>query len=193
MGIKHFVQFSSVAADANSASKWIAAKVLRFRSLRPPSPLCCAVLCCAVLCCAVLCCAVLCCALETTDCLLPAVCVGAAQSEAESVVRAFLPESTILRLGHLYGEEDRFINRLAQLAATSGIPVLEEGTGKLQPVDAIDVANCVLNALAIPEAQGATYHLGGDTRLTWKELSELVYRGMILTSSTVHMSPVAIK
>jgi len=141
MGIKHFLHFSALCADANSRSKWLAVK-----------------------------------------------------GESESVVRAFLPDATVFRLAHVYGEEDRFVGRLANIAHFSpGIPVLDQGTSRLQPVNCVDVANCVLNALAMPEAAGQTYHLGGELTLTWKELAELVYRGMILTSSTLHLPMPALK
>lgn len=112
----------------------------------------------------------------------------AAKAEAENAVRAFFPDATILRCTTIYGEEDRFLNRLAAMATlTPAVPVVNGGLNLIQPIFVLDVANAVLNAVALPEAAGQTYELGGPQVLSYSDMLELVFKEMILPSTKVNM------
>lgn len=112
----------------------------------------------------------------------------ATKAEAENAVRAFFPDATILRLCTVYGEEDRFLNRLAGMATLApAVPVVNNGTNLIQPVFVLDVANAVLNAVALPEAAGETYELGGPQVLSYSDMLELIFKEMILPSTKQNM------
>lgn len=117
-----------------------------------------------------------------------------AQSKAagEDAVRAAFPEATILRPSVVFGPEDDFFNRFAQM--TTFLPVLPvyvkdgfkprfnecrfdlfgSGGTKFQPVYVGDVAKAVVAAATKAEAQGKAYDLGGPKVYSFKELMELV-------------------
>lgn len=117
-----------------------------------------------------------------------------AQGE-EAVLRA-CPEATILRPGIVFGPEDNFFNLFARIARLSPVvpvmgasprvvtspghlPEIElfgRGGPKFQPVYVGDVADAIVRALEMPEAQGKRYELGGPRQYTMKEIVELVLR-----------------
>jgi len=99
----------------------------------------------------------------------------ASKAESEEVARDFFPNATILRLGPVYGEEDTFLNNLAESMRYSFIiPVLNNGSNLVQPVFVGDVATAVMQSIILPEAEGKTYHIGGDKVISYKELIDLV-------------------
>jgi len=103
----------------------------------------------------------------------------------EEVVRAFHPSSTIIRSCPMFGEEDRFLNRLAYLITWfSALPVVNRGSNLVQPVFVSDVADAVLACILDPAAAGRTYELGGPKVLKFSELSELLSRQMIQISKS---------
>ena len=81
----------------------------------------------------------------------------------EAVQREF-PGATLLRCGPLVGVEDRFYNDLALWRYSgSGVPVVDGGHSRVQPVYVCDVAAALYNTLQYNEAKGATYELGGPS------------------------------
>jgi len=115
-----------------------------------------------------------------------------AKAESENVVRAFFPNATILRCTHVYGPEDRFLNRYASMATNLPfVPIINEGVNRLQPIFVHDVAHAVLNALAMPEAIGQTFNLGGPEVMTQSEFVEFIFKTMILPSTKRDMTLIA--
>jgi uncharacterized protein YbjT (DUF2867 family) len=96
------------------------------------------------------------------------------KAEGEAAVRSALPGSVILRPSVVFGPEDQFFNRFAEMAVLSPVmPLIGGGLTRMQPVLAADVARAVAVALASPAAQGLAYELGGPTVYTFRELIEI--------------------
>lgn len=106
-----------------------------------------------------------------------------AQSKAAGeahVVEAF-PDATILRPSVVFGPEDQFFNRFAEIfAKVPGfvpLPLLFGGGGsKFQPVYAGDVAEAVLSAVEGDYAAGRVFELGGPTVYSFKALLQLILK-----------------
>jgi NADH dehydrogenase len=97
------------------------------------------------------------------------------KGEGEQAVRDAFPTATILRPSVVFGPEDQFFNRLAQMAMLSpALPLIGGGETAFQPVYVGDVAEAVVRALADPAAAGRTYELGGPKVYTLRELTELM-------------------
>ena len=97
------------------------------------------------------------------------------KGEGEQAVRDALPTATILRPSVVFGPEDQFFKRLAQMAMLSPlVPLIGGGATEFQPVYVGDVADAVVRALADPAAAGRTYELGGPKTYSLRELTELV-------------------
>ena len=98
------------------------------------------------------------------------------KAEAEAATLAAIPTATILRPSILFGPEDGFFTRFAEMARMSpALPLIGAST-KFQPVYVGDVAQAVANALAMPAAAGKTYELGGPRVYTMKELLQFILR-----------------
>ncbi|HEY1604541.1 MAG TPA: complex I NDUFA9 subunit family protein [Allosphingosinicella sp.] len=96
---------------------------------------------------------------------------GRTKGEGEQAVRGAFPGATIVRPSLLFGREDAFINRFANLARL--LPVLPAVRAKMrmQPVYALDVARAIAAAQFDPGAHGGrTYELGGPQVMNMHEL-----------------------
>ena len=99
------------------------------------------------------------------------------KADGEQAVRAAFPTAIILRPSIVFGPEDQFFNRFAQMTRLSPfLPLIGGGETKFQPVYVGDVANAVLAALDRPEAAGQTYELGGPRIYSFAELMRLMLR-----------------
>jgi NADH dehydrogenase len=94
-----------------------------------------------------------------------------AKAEAEAAVRQAVPSATILRPSIVFGPEDQFFNRFAEMARFApALPLIGGGKTRFQPVHVQDVAEAVVAALGNPAARGRTYELGGPSVYSFKEL-----------------------
>ncbi|MDB5363448.1 MAG: 3-beta-hydroxy-Delta(5)-steroid dehydrogenase [Rhodospirillales bacterium] len=99
------------------------------------------------------------------------------KAEGEAAVRAAFPGAVILRPSIVFGPEDQFFNRFAEMTRLSPfLPLIGGGTTKFQPVYVGDVADGVMAALDRPEAAGQAYELGGPRIYTFAELMRLMLR-----------------
>lgn len=96
------------------------------------------------------------------------------KGEGEAAVRAAFPTATIVRPSIVFGQEDGFFNRFAQMAALAPVLPLVGGETRFQPVFVGDVAAVIANAVSSPAAVGVTYELGGPTVYTMREILELI-------------------
>ncbi|MCR9266070.1 MAG: complex I NDUFA9 subunit family protein [Alphaproteobacteria bacterium] len=97
------------------------------------------------------------------------------KAEGEAAVKAAVPTATILRPSIVFGTDDAFFNRFADMARFApALPLFGGGKTKFQPVFAGDVAEAVVAALETPEAQGETYELGGPGVYTFAELMRFI-------------------
>ncbi len=100
------------------------------------------------------------------------------KGKAEQAVLAAFPEATILRPSLVFGLEDKFFNRFAEIARLSPIMPVISGDTKMQPVFVSDVADAVMAALASSATRGKIFELGGPRVWTFREIL-----GFILTQT----------
>jgi len=98
------------------------------------------------------------------------------KAEAEAAVRAAIPSAVILRPSIIFGPEDGFFTRFAEMARVSPVLPLIGASTRFQPVYVGDVAHAVAKALSRPEAAGRTFELGGPRIYTMKELLQYITR-----------------
>ena len=87
----------------------------------------------------------------------------------EASVLKYFPDATILRPSIIFGPEDQFFNRFAQMATLSPFLPLVGAHTKFQPVYVGDVASAVEKALSDRSVSGI-YELGGPNIETFSEL-----------------------
>ena len=87
----------------------------------------------------------------------------------EASVLKYFPEATILRPSIIFGAEDQFFNRFAQMATISPFLPLVGANTKFQPIYVGDVAVAVEKALLDSSVSGV-YELGGPNVETFSEL-----------------------
>jgi uncharacterized protein YbjT (DUF2867 family) len=114
----------------------------------------------------------------------------------EEAVKAAFPRATIIRPSVVFGPEDGFFNRFAQIARLSpvvpvitgkpfslgkggkpwAVDVFGGGGPKFQPVYVGDVAAAIMAALHDAAHAGRTYELGGPCVYSMKQVMELVMK-----------------
>jgi len=93
----------------------------------------------------------------------------------EELVRASGLAWTIFRPSLIFGPKDAFVNMLAaNLRLAPVMPTMGDGTYRLQPIHADDVARCYAEALERPETTGQTYELCGVDRLSYRDLLDAI-------------------
>lgn len=98
----------------------------------------------------------------------------------EAAVRASGVDWTILRPTMIYAEgQDGNVSRLASLARRFGVlPISGRGEGLRQPVHADDLAMAALAALSATASIGQTYALAGGETLTYRQMCDLIFKGL---------------
>ena len=100
---------------------------------------------------------------------------GRTKAAGEAAVRAAIPGAVVLRPSIVFGPEDQFFNRFAEMAMISpALPLIGGGHTKFQPVFVADVAAAVAQSIVDPGAAGRTYELGGPGVYTFKALMALL-------------------
>jgi NADH dehydrogenase len=100
---------------------------------------------------------------------------GAAQyartkAAGEALVREHFPSAVILRPSLVFGPEDQFFNRFANLAVSSPVMPVLAGASRFQPVYVGDVADAVMAAITRPDAAGRVFELGGPRVMSFREI-----------------------
>ena len=95
---------------------------------------------------------------------------ASSKGRAEAAVLAAFPQATILRPSLVFGIEDKFFNRFAEIARLSPFMPVISGDTKMQPVYVCDVADAVMAARASAAAQGKVFELGGPRVWTFREI-----------------------
>ncbi len=97
--------------------------------------------------------------------------------EAEDAIVSGFESATILRPSVVFGPEDVMFNRLAQIAAKAPfMPVVGDGSAKVQPVFVGDVGSAVAAVLARPDTAKTVFELGGPRVYTYREVAALTLR-----------------
>jgi NADH dehydrogenase len=101
---------------------------------------------------------------------------GSSKGKAEQAVLAAFPLATILRPSLVFGSEDRFFNRFAEVARISPVMPVIAGDSRMQPVFVSDVADAVMAVLASDATMGKTYELGGPRVWTFREILAFILK-----------------
>lgn len=113
---------------------------------------------------------------------------GQSKSEGEEAVRAAFPAATILRPSIVFGREDQFVNRFADLIRLLPVVPVVRGSVKFQPIYVGDVAKAVVAALNRPaEFAGQTFDLGGPETLSMSELNRWIANAIGRKASFVEL------
>ena len=97
--------------------------------------------------------------------------------DAEDAIIAGFPDATFLRLSVVFGPEDAMFNRMAQIARQAPfLPVVGNGSAKVQPVYVGDVGSAAVAVLERPDTARTVFELGGPRVYTYREIGELVLR-----------------
>ena len=95
--------------------------------------------------------------------------------EAEELVRRSEIPSVIFRPSVIVGPEGEFTQLLVRLVRHAPVlPVIGDGSYRLQPVDVEDVANIFVQAAERVDLTGESYDIGGPHKLTYNRLLEIV-------------------
>ena len=96
------------------------------------------------------------------------------KGRGEALLRAHRPMADIIRPSVIFGAEDQFFNRFAQMGTISpSLPLIGGGDTKMQPVYVGDVAAAIAQSLTAG-SQGQTYELGGPRQYSFRELMQLM-------------------
>ncbi|HVV65763.1 MAG TPA: complex I NDUFA9 subunit family protein [Rhizomicrobium sp.] len=99
------------------------------------------------------------------------------KGEGEARVREAFAGASVLRPSVVFGPEDRFFNKFAQMARVFPVlPLIGGGRTKFQPVFVGDVASAIVRCLEDPAAKGRVYELGGPAVRTFKDLMQFILR-----------------
>jgi NADH dehydrogenase len=98
------------------------------------------------------------------------------KTAGEEALRSSGLEPTFLRPSVIFGEGDRFLNRLARLGRASPLVLLPAADARMAPVWVANVAEAIVVALDRREARGRVYELGGPRVHTLRELVRLAGR-----------------
>lgn len=97
--------------------------------------------------------------------------------DAEDAIVSGFAEATILRPSVVFGPEDAMFNRMAQIARQAPfLPVVGDGSARVQPVYVGDVGAAVVAVLERPDTAKSVFELGGPRVYTYREIAALVLR-----------------
>jgi uncharacterized protein YbjT (DUF2867 family) len=95
------------------------------------------------------------------------------KGKAEAAIHSVRPDAVILRPSIIFGPEDGFFNKFAEMASLFPVlPLVGGGNTKFQPVYVEDVAEAVARAVDGKLAAGKIYELGGPDVLSFRECLE---------------------
>ena len=97
------------------------------------------------------------------------------KAQGEQAVREAFADAVILRPSIIFGPEDGFFNKFAEMARfLPALPLIGGGRTRFQPIFVGDVAQAILAALS--RQDGRTYELGGPSVYSFKQLMQLILR-----------------
>jgi NADH dehydrogenase len=99
------------------------------------------------------------------------------KAAGEKAALAAVPEAVIMRPSIVFGPEDDFFNRFAEMARwLPMLPLIGDGKTRFQPVFVGDVAAAVAAAAENRARPSTIYELGGPEVKTFRELLEIMLR-----------------
>jgi uncharacterized protein YbjT (DUF2867 family) len=101
---------------------------------------------------------------------------GRTKGRAEAAILSVKPDAVILRPSIVFGPEDDFFNKFADMARLAPVlPLIGGGKNKFQPVYVEDVAQAVSRAVDGKLIPGKIYELGGPEVLSFRECLETMF------------------
>jgi uncharacterized protein YbjT (DUF2867 family) len=102
---------------------------------------------------------------------------AASKLKGEALLKENFDKVTILRPSVIFGEEDQFFNKFAQLTSFSPfLPLIEQGKTRFQPVYVADVSRAIYNIMVYEGYDNKTYELGGPDIYSFKEIYEYILK-----------------
>jgi uncharacterized protein YbjT (DUF2867 family) len=102
---------------------------------------------------------------------------GRTKGKAEASILSIMPDAIIMRPSIVFGPEDGFFNKFADMSRLApALPLIGGGKTKFQPVYVEDVAEAVGRAVDGKLAPGKIYELGGPEILSFRECLETVLK-----------------
>lgn len=102
---------------------------------------------------------------------------GRTKGQGEEAVKVAFPGSTIIRPSIIFGPEDQFTNRFAQLIRNAPVVPIIGGDTRFQPVYVADVGKAIARAALDPGTFGGkTYELGGPEVMTMAQINHWIAR-----------------
>ncbi|OJF90561.1 complex I NDUFA9 subunit family protein [Pararhizobium antarcticum] len=99
------------------------------------------------------------------------------KGRAEKAVLDTVPDAVILRPSIVFGPEDGFFNKFAEMARFSPfLPLVGGGNTKFQPVYVTDLADAVVQSVDGKLAAGKVYEIGGPEVLTFRNCLEIMLK-----------------
>lgn len=98
---------------------------------------------------------------------------GKSKLAGEEDVRAVFPRATILRPSIIFGTDDDFFNRFAELSRyLPFLPLIGGGKTKFQPVYVGDVADAAARIISddVGAYEGRIFHIGGSEVLSFRDI-----------------------
>ena len=97
--------------------------------------------------------------------------------DAEDAIVSGFANATMLRPSVVFGPEDAMFNRMAQIARQAPfLPVVGDGSARVQPVYVGDVGAAMVAVLERPDTAKSVFELGGPHVYTYREIGKLVLR-----------------
>ncbi len=102
---------------------------------------------------------------------------GRTKAAAEASVREAIPSAVVLRPSIVFGPEDQFFNRFANMARfVPFMPAIGGGKTKFQPIYAGDVAAAIAAAVEREDAAGKTFEIGGPSIYSFNALYDIILK-----------------
>lgn len=99
------------------------------------------------------------------------------KGRGEAAILETLPDATIIRPSIMFGPEDQFFNKFADMARISfALPLVGGGKTRLQPTYVADVAEAIARDVDGTIPSGRIYELGGPEVLTFRRCMEEMLR-----------------
>lgn len=102
---------------------------------------------------------------------------GKSKAEGEKAVFETVKDAIVFRPSVIFGPEDNFFNRFAQMARLSPfLPLIGGGHSRFQPVYVGDVAEAIAKAVDGRLSSGKTYELGGPQIASFRECLDIMQK-----------------
>ena len=99
------------------------------------------------------------------------------KAEGEIALQREFPEGCILRPSLVFGPEDKFFNKFANLARfMPALPLIVGGHTRFQPVSVGDVAMAITACVDDASTSGKTFELGGPVVYSFREMLQIILR-----------------